>query len=237
MRLRAFLCVVLLGYFGPGCAANQSVTGAVILTSDYVERGVSKTAGDPALQIDVHATGSGGWVVGLFASNTQFQTNEARNAEVDAYAGFSRPITEDWRVRTLIGAYWYPGNASGAGYGYAEFAVGLDYREWLTMQLSYQPDAPRVVLPASLIKVAATSAEISLQRPLGGGLFANAGVGYAHYDGVTSLDYGYFSAGASYQRAPLSVSTAYVDTSAAAKSLYHNGSAGGRWVVTLIWRF
>jgi uncharacterized protein (TIGR02001 family) len=213
------------------------VDGSVILTSDYVERGVSKTAGDPALQVDVHVAGSDGWLAGLFASNTEFKTNQARNAEVDVYAGFGRTLTEDWRIRTLLGNYWYPSNASGSGYDYAEFVVGLDYRDWCTMQLSYEPDAPRVVLPAGVARVAATAAEVSTQRPLGRGLFANAGVGYAHYDGVNSLDYAYFSAGAQYVRSPLSLAVAFIDSSAAAKSLYDNGSAGGRWVATLIWRF
>lgn len=228
--------VALFGCWAAGFAAAQSVDGSLILTSDYLERGVSKSADQPALQLDVHATNAAGWVAGVFASNAQFQPGGARNAEFDVYAGYGRAITADWHARMLVGGYWYPWNPYGSGYDYGEFAVDLAYREWLSLQVTYSPDAPRVVLPG-LVSVTATSAAITVQRPLWGGLFANAGVGYAHYGGVSSLDYGYFSAGVVYERSPLSLSVGYVGSSAAAKALYDNGSGGGRWAGTVVWRF
>jgi len=234
---RGSIYILLLGCYAPGLAGAQAAGGSVSFTSDYVERGISKSAGQPALQLDAHVASNSGWVVGTFASNTQFQSTDSRIAELDLYAGYSRPITEDWRVRTLIGGYWYPGSSGGSDYDYVGFSVDLDYRDWLTARVTYQPNAPRVVLPNGLAKVAATFAEVSVQQPLASRLYANAGVGYAHYDGDYPLDYGYFSAGVDYERSPLSLSVGYVASSPGAKSLYYNGYAGARWVGTLVFRF
>jgi uncharacterized protein (TIGR02001 family) len=236
-RARATHWFMLVACGFAGWAAAQSVQESLILTSDYLERGVSKSADQPALQGDVSVTGAAGWIAGLFVSSTQYETTQARDAELDLYAGYGRTITENWHARVLIGAYWYPWNADGSGYDYAEVACELAYRDWLSLRATYSPKAPRVVLPEGLVSVAASSAQVSVQQPLGRGLFASAGTGYAHYGGVNSLDYSYFSAGVDYERSPLSVSLYYVGTSAAAKALYDNGSGGGRWVGTLIWRF
>jgi len=237
LRRRASRWFLLVACFAAGCAEAQTTQGSLILTSDYLERGVSKSADQPALQLDVHAANAAGWIAGLFASNTQYQSTQARDAELDLYVGYGRTIADDWRARVLLGGYWYPWNANGSGYDYGEVSCDLAYRDWLSAQVTYSPDSPRVVLPAGLVSVTAASAQVSVQQPLGRGLFASAGLGYAHYGGVSSLDYGYFSAGVDYERAPLSLSVYYVGSSAAAKTLYDNGSGGGRWVGTLIWRF
>jgi hypothetical protein len=68
-------------------------------------------------------------------------------------------------------------------------------------------------------------------------LSAAAGVGYAHYAGPDPAGYTYWSLGAAYDLAPVSLVLSYVDTSAGAKALFYNEAAAHQWMGTVIWRF
>ncbi|MCL1090591.1 TorF family putative porin [Shewanella profunda] len=52
--------------------ANAEVTGEISLTNDYRFRGVSQTAGDPALQAGIDWGFDSGLSVGAWASNVDF---------------------------------------------------------------------------------------------------------------------------------------------------------------------
>ena len=56
-------------------------------------------------------------------------------------------------------------------------------------------------------------------------------------DGPGATGYVYWSVGAAYDLAPVTVAAAYVDTTAGAKTLFYNAAAAGRWTATVIWRF
>ncbi len=81
------------------------------------------------------------------------------------------------------------------------------------------------------------SAEVNAQRQIFGKFSLTAGVGYSFLDGPGSGGYLYWSGGAAYDFHSLTLAVAYVDTSAAAKTLFYNAAATGQWTGTLIWRF
>ncbi len=85
--------------------------------------------------------------------------------------------------------------------------------------------------------VTSESAEVSLQRPVLGRLSATAGIGYSHFGGPDAAGYAYWSVGAAYSFAPVSLAVSYVNTTAGAKALFYNAAADGRWTGTVIWRF
>jgi hypothetical protein len=101
----------------------------------------------------------------------------------------------------------------------------------------YSPNSPRFLPYRGLAGVTSKTVEMNLQRPVLGKLSATAGIGYSYYDGPDSAGYAYWSAGAAYSIAPVSLVLSYVDTTAGAKALFYNGAASGRWTGTVIWRF
>jgi uncharacterized protein (TIGR02001 family) len=178
-----------------------------------------------------------GFVAGLFASNAQIDPDERKDVELDAFLGFAWSAGDDWHGKVLASHYVYPWNQAGSRYDYDELDVDLAFQEWLDVGLVYSPNAPRYLPYRGLIGVTSQSLEMNLQRPVLGKLSATAGIGYSYYDGPDSVGYAYWSAGAAYTLAPVSLVLSYVNTTAGAKALFYNDAAGGRWIGTVIWRF
>jgi uncharacterized protein (TIGR02001 family) len=221
----------------PRCVGADLWGGSLGVTSDYVVRGISRSNGLAALQFDLHYLNTSGFVAGLFASNTQFDPDDRRDVELDTFLGFAWTAGSAWHGKILASHYIYPWNQSGSGYDYDEFDLDLAFQEWLDLSLVYSPDAWRYVRHRGLIGVTSESAEVNVQRPVLGKLSATAGIGYSHYDGPDAVGYAYWSVGAVYVIAPVSLVLSYVNTTAGAKALFYNGAADGRWVGTVVWRF
>ena len=219
------------------CAEGDLWGGSVGLTSDYLVRGVSRSNHQGALQIDVHYLDASGFVAGLFASNAQVSPRWPRSVELDAYIGYAWSSGRDWQGRALLGHYAYPWSKAGSAYDYNELNLDLSFQEWLNVHFMYSPDAPVISAYRGLVGVTSEAAELSLQHRVLGKLSATAGVGYAFYEGQEPGGYGYWSLGAAYDLAPLSLVLSYVNTNAAAKALFYNAAADNRWSGTIIWRF
>ena len=220
------------------CAEGDRWGGSLDATSDYFVRGISRSNGQGALQLDLHYLDASGFVAGLFASNTQINSRAQSSAEIDAFVGFTWNSGKDWQERALLSHYAYPWSKAGSAYNYDELNLMVSYREWLNLELVYSPDAPVwSVYQGRLIGVGLESAEVNLQHRVVGKLSATAGYGYAHFEGQEPAGYGYWSAGASYDLAPVTLVLSYVNTTAAAKALFYNAAADGRWTGTVIWRF
>jgi uncharacterized protein (TIGR02001 family) len=224
----------LVGHCSPA-AGNWG--GSLALTSDYFVRGITRTNDQAALQLDLHYTDSSGLFGGLFASNTQIDPYASRDVELNGYVGFAWTGSGDWHGRVLGGYYAYPWNMEGSSYNYGEIDFDLGYQEWLDLQVSYSPDAPRYIYDRGLVGVSAESVEVNLQHRLIGRLAGSAGVGYYNLAGPGGTGYVYWSVVASYDLAPVTLTLAYVDTSAAAKELFYDSAATGRVTATVIWRF
>jgi uncharacterized protein (TIGR02001 family) len=225
-----------LGIGTARCAAADLWGGSLGLTSDYLVRGISRSNNQPALQLDVHYLDSSGFVAGLFASNTQIDPDNPKDVELDGFLGFVWTGSDDWQGRALISHYAYPWNHEGSSYDYTELDVDWSYRGWLNFAAAYSPDAARVAYHR-LIGVSSEAAEASVQRPMVGKLSATAGLGYAYYGGPDAAGYAYWSVGAAYDLAPVSLALSYVNTTSAAKALFYNAAADNRWLGTIIWRF
>jgi len=230
---------VALGAFALAspCAALESWGGSLVLTSDYLVRGISRSDHNPALQGDWHFRTAAGLIGGVFASSVQFAPDEPRSAEVSVFAGYAWRRGGDWRARALATHYSYPRNEAGSRYNYDELSVDAGYRGWLNLSFVYSPNAPRYLSSGGLTGVSATSADISLISPWRQRLAATAGAGYSRIGGPEGAGYYYWSAGVVCDLAPWSMSVAYEDTSEAAKYLFFNAAAHDRWMATLVWRF
>jgi uncharacterized protein (TIGR02001 family) len=240
VRLRA--AVALLVSFASTSSPSRAADewgGSAALTSDYYVRGISRSSDQAALQLDFHYSNPNGFVAGVFASNTQIDRREPRDAELSGFVGFAWSLDEAWRARVLASLYAYPWNHAGSRYNYDELDLDISYQGWLHFDLGYSPNSPRfLALPyAGLTGVTEKSAEVNAQRQILGNFSLTAGVGYSFLDGPESAGYLYWSAGGAYDFHSFTLAVAYLDTSAAAKALFYNAAATGEWTGTLIWRF
>jgi uncharacterized protein (TIGR02001 family) len=240
VRLRAGLATLVGFAFATTQAyASDQWAGSAALTSDYFVRGISRTSNHPALQLDFHYSNPNGFLAGVFASNTQIDPGEPRDAELSAFLGYAWSLNDAWRARILASHYAYPWNRAGSHYNYDELDLDVSYEGWLHFGVGYSPDSPRFLGQPyrRLIGVTEKSAEISAQRQIVGRFSLTAGVGYSFLDGPESGGYGYWSGGAAYDFRAVTVALSYVNTSAEAKALFYNAAASGQWTGSVIWRF
>ena len=217
--------------------AAESWGGSLAATSDYFVRGISRSNQGAAVQADLHVATDRGFIGGLFASNAQFDAEDHRSAELSGFVGFAWQAAGAWRAKVLASYYGYAWNDSGAKYNYAELGLEAAYDEWLDVGLVYSPDAPRYVSGRGLAGVSSETAEVTLRTPWRRRVAATTGLGYSRLAGPSGGGYVYWSAGGALDLAPWSISMSYVNTNAAAASLFYRAAAHNRWTATLIWRF
>jgi uncharacterized protein (TIGR02001 family) len=221
----------------PHCSRADAWGGSLDVTTDYLVRGISRTNDHAALQLDLHYLDPSGFVADFFASNTQFDPDAPRDAELSGFLGYVWAEGRDWQGKVLVATYSYPWNQAGSFYNYDEIACEAGYRDWLRVDIAYSPDTRRYYEDRGTVRVQAEWAELNLQRPLIGKLSATAGVGYYELDGANATGYGYWSIGAGYDIAPVSLALSFVGASRDANLLFYNAAVGGRWSGTVIWRF
>ena len=220
--------------------AAEKWGGSSALSSDYLVRGISRTSGGAALQLEFHYVDSTGFLAGAFVSNSRFDSHDREDAELSAFIGYVWSVSEEWRGKVLASHYVYPWNQSGSAYDYDELDVDLSYQGWLHFIVGYSPNTWRLYrdrYQIDLIRVSEKSAEVNLQRQVFGKFSLTAGAGYSYLSGPDSGGYPYWSGGAAYDLAPVTLALSYVDTSASAKPLFYNAAATGRWTATVLWRF
>jgi uncharacterized protein (TIGR02001 family) len=211
--------------------------GSLDLTTDYLVRGISRSDDHAALQLELHYLDPSGFVADFFTSNTQFDPNAPRDVELSGSLGYGWAVARDWQGKILVANYSYPWNRAGSLYNYDEIAFEAGYQDWLRIDIAYSPDTRRYYYERGTVRAQAEWVELNLQRPLIGKLSATAGVGYYELDGANGLGYGYWSIGAAYDVAPVSLALTFVGASRDANLLFNNAAVGGRWSGTVIWRF
>jgi len=117
-----------------GLAAQAEITGNAAVVSDYNWRGISQSAGDPAIQGGIDYSHESGFYAGAWGSNVDFGDCCDENVEVDLYTGFRGGDTLTWDVGLIY--YWYPGAED---IDFPEIYVGLGW-EWLSGKISYSND-------------------------------------------------------------------------------------------------
>lgn len=94
----------------PVATPEHSLTGNLSLNSDYRFRGISQSWKLPALQGGFDYAHSSGFYAGTWASNVSGNSyNNGAGLELDIYAGFKFPLTQDLTLDLGALAYVYPG--------------------------------------------------------------------------------------------------------------------------------
>lgn len=117
-----------------GTAGAAEFSSTITAASEYDFRGVSQSAGDPALQVSLDLGFDNGLYVGTWASNVDFGGDE--NIEVDGYLGWAFETGSlGWDVGYT--RYMYP--SDGADADYDEFYVKAAYGNF-GAEIWYAPD-------------------------------------------------------------------------------------------------
>jgi uncharacterized protein (TIGR02001 family) len=99
----------------PVGGAKASVSGSLILLSDYRFRGISRSDGDPALQGQLTVTLPNGLYAGG-RGTTLKGVRALGDAELDLYAGYSTAIAPGTTVDAGLVYYAFPGGVGGSDY-------------------------------------------------------------------------------------------------------------------------
>ena len=148
VAVAAFLPTAVLAQTPPPAAPppapDYTLTANAGLFTEYIFRGISQTAGKPAVQGGFDWAHSSGFYLGTWGSNISwledFGAYNRSSLEWDFYGGYKNnfPGTEDWNYDVGLLYYYYPGhknpNVSSANTLELYGAVGW---KWVSLKASY----------------------------------------------------------------------------------------------------
>jgi uncharacterized protein (TIGR02001 family) len=192
----------------PASAQIEGLTANGTVTSNYVFRGITQSADNPAVQGGLdYAFGDSGFAVGAWASSINFRDDPNADSsilELDLYASYSGSIGMLGYTVGAIG-YLYPSQSSAApDYNFFEIDAGLSYDfgpAAVSAKIFYSPDN----LDNSTWYYTG-----GLSVPLGDIFSASANVG--HYSWEDSIDYTDWNVGLAATYDIFTLAVMYTDT-------------------------
>lgn len=224
--------MLLAGLVGAPLAAAaedspHTLTGNVGLYSDYVFRGVSQTAEDPAIQGGFDYAHASGFYLGTWASNVETSDLNGANLEWDFYGGYSASAGDlGYNVGLL--KYYYPGQNAGADFDTLELYGGVTYKGF-GVKLSYNLDDYFGAADSD----GTLYWDISYGANLPGGFALNLHYGITDADGA-AIDYRDWKIGVSKEIAGVVLGLAYTDTNKTFNSAKNGKEIGdGRLLLSI----
>jgi uncharacterized protein (TIGR02001 family) len=217
--------------------AGAGLGGSVDITSDYVLRGVSQSAGKAAWQGDVHWDFPAGWSTGVWASQVSLAP-ESDTWELDSYLQWHRALSADLDLGASATYYNYPGDPRQANYNYGELSLSLLWRDQIRVAASW---TPRVTLFSYSDGLATDQQVLTLEaswhRDLPARLDLTAGIGVYYPPGLDYASYAYGDATLGWKYGHWRVNLAWIWAQDATHRQYTSGPAGGPFAATLAWVF
>ncbi len=216
--------MVLWLVFAP--APWAEVRSHLAIASDYVFRGLLKTAGGLAYQGSAEYLADTGLYGGVWASRVDYARElDERDAEVDYFVGYQRRLSSDIAYDATLVRYTYMGSSP------------VDY-DWTELQLTAH------VLDRWSIGAAVGDdlfgrgernyhGELTYRHPLPVRVVLDATVGYEWLDRVVGTNYGFAELGVARRIGAFEVRLAFVATDSGADMF--GAAADDHWVITLSW--
>ncbi len=218
-------------------AARAGPGGSVDITSDYVLRGVSQSAGKAAWQGDAHWDFPAGWSAGVWASQVSLAP-ESDSWELDSYLQWHRALSADLALGASATYYSYPGDPRPVDYNYTELSLSLLWRDQIRVAASW---TPRITLYSYEDGLAtdeqALSLEASWHRDLPARLDLTAGIGLYYPPGLDNASYAYGDATLGWKYGHWRVNLAWIWAQDTTHRQYSSGPVGGPFAATLAWVF
>ena len=189
-------------------AAATDLTGYVVLTTDYVWRGVTQSNGDPAAQAGVDVSFRSGIFAGIWGSTIDIDNGEGRlrDTEVNYYLGYSREAWQRWTLGISAIAYTYPGQQGAIDYDYEEIILSANFDDRAWLEYAYSPDLYHT-------GVESHNVELFTEFPAGDHLVVGAGAGYYDVSNLVGDGYAYWEVGVTWPIRRFDLDLRYHDTS------------------------
>ena len=213
-------------------AAAADVSGSIAITTDYIYRGQSHSAGQPAAQAGIQFHSSG-WNAGLWGSSVDFQNGAGGAYELDLQAGYTWQLNQDWSMQLGVVHYAYLDDRD-TGYDYDEVTASISYQQRATASVSWSPNTSKRTYQGFVWDQQALAYELSLLQPLHSRWSAYAGLGYYDLNDLVDTGYWYWSAGLAFTWQNVQVDVLHIDSDSTAARLFDSDS---RWTAALTWRF
>ena len=240
-----FLCAWLaLAAVSVQSASAASLGGEVSVTSDYIYRGLSESAGQAAVQVDLHASSAAGTFVGAWGSTRDRKLDPEGDYEVQLYLGHRFNLTSAWSTTLTAINYSYVGEAEAVSDDFQEASASVSYLDRWTFSLSATPNFVHYQSYRRLGRTPAYIADTAGQWLLSEGLFLTGGAGYYYYffrnrapGRAAGAGYGYGNVGFAFERQGWRLDVGYFFTQRRAEVLSGYPSADNRLAGTLSWHF
>jgi uncharacterized protein (TIGR02001 family) len=216
-------------------AAAADVSGSLAVTTDYIYRGTSQTAGKPAAQAGVQFHSSAGWNAGMWGSSVDFQNGEGLAYELDLQAGYSWSLSPDWSMQVGYVHYAYLDDGD-AGYDYDEVSASISYQQRATASVAWSPNTSKHTYWGFISDRQTLAYELSLLQPLHPRWSLCAGVGYYDLSDIADTGYWYWSTGVAFTWQGMQLDVLHINTDATGRRLFDD-QAGSRWTAAVTWRF
>jgi uncharacterized protein (TIGR02001 family) len=243
--LLLWLLLCLLGSHrarAEGLTSGLTVGGNLVLTSNYIYRGVSSSNNEAAFQADLHIANAGGTFLGVWGSTRSSQLDPYASYELEVYLGHRFDLSSAWSATLSGGAHFLLGGSQGASDDYQEISTALTWLDVWTVSLTGIPSAPRYWRYDRLSRAPAFVAETTAQWLLYKGLFLTGGVGYYHVTGTgpgieAAYGYPYGNVGIAWEHRRWRIDLGYYLTGDKARVLMPYPSANDRVAGSIAWRF
>lgn len=170
--------------------------GKINVLSDYVQRGYSKSRGDPVVQ-GQFSYQQAQWQAGLGWSQVRFDDRDYPDHadwEIRPSLGGQWLVSTDWQAGLAVTGYVYNGQVFWQAGDYAEVAATLHYQEWFSAKIAVAPEAYQ--------RQATVAYELVFRHDLTNRVQASGGVGYSQSQPLLGRDYAYWNLGVSWYLTP-----------------------------------
>ena len=246
-RARWLLPWLLLPGVGAGPAAAGSLGGLtfggnLVITSDYIYRGVSSSNNKAAFQADLHVASGDGTFLGVWGSTRDSNLEPYANYELDIYLGHRFDLSNEWSTTVSGRAHYLLGGHQDISDDYQEISVGVTYLDFWTVSVTAIPAAPQYWFYERLGRAPAFVADTSVQWLVTKGFFLTAGAGYYHVTGTgpgiyAANGYAYGNVGLAWEHRRWRVEIGYYRTGDKAQEVVPYTSANERFAGSVAWRF
>jgi len=216
--------------------------GNLVLTSDYIYRGVSSSNNNPAFQADLHVASGEGSFLGVWGSTRDNNIEPYADYELDIYAGHRFDLGNAWSTTLSGRAHYLLGGQQDTSDDYQEISVAVTYLDLWTVSVTAIPGAVRYWFYERLSRAPAFVADTTVQWLLYKGLFLTGGAGYYHVTGTgpgiyAAYGYAYGNVGLAWEHRRWRLEIGYYLTEDKAQALVPYPSANERFAGSVAWRF
>jgi uncharacterized protein (TIGR02001 family) len=223
---------LLLTILMASLSKSAEFTGYVVLTSDYVFRGVSYSDSHAAVQLGGDVAFDSGVYFGAWASTVDLSNpaGQQRDLKVDYYLGYAFDVTNRWSVSANVVSYNFPGSDKPIDYDYIEYSLATNYNDRVWFEYSYSPDL-------FVSGIASHNYELFTEWQPGYELTVGAGVGYYDVSELAGSGYTYWELGVTRPFGFVDVDLRYFDTSDSVPIISTPERAEERLVLSVRYQF